>query len=193
MSHEEVFQPDDTELALPDSTARSAGNTEIEPHQHFGEKDRRITQHAVVLSAPPSLIANAGKPRIMASVVDDLFAVVLALAAVGIIRSWNIAVIAFVLCFTYLAYYFVFEALWAKTPGKFFQGLIVSDLSGARCTPKQALIRTLTRTFEVNPLILGGIPAGVSIITSNRNQRIGDRLAGTLVISSKTPTGIRSQ
>jgi len=32
---------------------------------------------------------------------------------------------------------------------------------------------------------LGGLPAGLAIIASERKQRIGDLLAGTVVVSSK--------
>jgi uncharacterized RDD family membrane protein YckC len=47
------------------------------------------------------------------------------------------------------------------------------------------LIRSGLRIFEVNPLLLGGLPAGLVIIASQRKQRIGDLLAGTVVVSNK--------
>ena len=37
---------------------------------------------------------------------------------------------------------------------------------------------------DVKPLKMGGIPAGLVIIASERKQRIGDLLAGTLVVST---------
>jgi uncharacterized RDD family membrane protein YckC len=41
------------------------------------------------------------------------------------------------------------------------------------------------RIIEVNPLLFGGIPAGIAVILSRRKQRIGDLLAGTVVVSDK--------
>jgi uncharacterized RDD family membrane protein YckC len=41
------------------------------------------------------------------------------------------------------------------------------------------------RIIEVNPLLLGGIPAGIVVISTSRKQRIGDLLAGTIVVSDK--------
>jgi uncharacterized RDD family membrane protein YckC len=39
--------------------------------------------------------------------------------------------------------------------------------------------------LEANPILLGGIPAGIAIFSSERKQRIGDALAGTVVIPRK--------
>ena len=39
--------------------------------------------------------------------------------------------------------------------------------------------------IEVNPLLLGGLPAGLVVIATERKQRIGDLLAGTLVVSDQ--------
>lgn len=33
--------------------------------------------------------------------------------------------------------------------------------------------------------LLGGLPAGIAILASERNQRIGDLVAGTLVVSAR--------
>jgi len=85
---------------------------------------------------------------------------------------------------TYLAYFFLLETLWSRTFGKFFQGLVIRKLDGSRCDWKAALIRSALRLVEVNPLLLGGLPAGLVIVASERKQRIGDLLAGTLVVST---------
>lgn len=52
---------------------------------------------------------------------------------------------------TYLGYFFLCEALWSRTPGKYIQGLVVVDLSGDRCGRRRALVRTLLRAVEANP------------------------------------------
>jgi uncharacterized RDD family membrane protein YckC len=75
--------------------------------------------------------------------------------------------------------------LWSRTLGKYLQRLVVVDPSGGRCGWRRALIRTLLRVMETNPLLFGGIPAEVPILASKRNQRLGDIVAGTLVVSAK--------
>lgn len=82
----------------------------------------------------------------------------------------------------YLGYYFFSEWLLGATPGKFFCGLRVRQLSGKRCTAGQIAIRTALRLLEVNPVLLGALPAGVSILFTKRRQRLGDLAAGTIVV-----------
>ena len=60
-------------------------------------------------------------------------------------------------------------------------GLWVRRLEGGPCSWKQAGIRTIARLIEVNPLLLGGLPAGIVILMTEKRQRIGDILAGTVV------------
>jgi uncharacterized RDD family membrane protein YckC len=99
----------------------------------------------------------------------------------------GIPVIKAILYFSvYLAYFIVLEALWSRTLGKYFQGLIVRKLDGSRSDWRTALIRSGLRIIEINPLLLGGLPAGIFILSSSRKQRLGDILAGTVVVSDKT-------
>jgi uncharacterized RDD family membrane protein YckC len=128
------------------------------------------------------LIGDAGKSRIIAFIIDNFIACLISFLIVGAIGSENGILGGTVLCLTYLSYFFVFELTWARTPGKFFQGLIIRRIDGGRCTPKQILIRTVARVLEANPILLGGIPAGIAIISSTHKQRIGDSLAGTVVV-----------
>lgn len=84
---------------------------------------------------------------------------------------------------TYLGYFILFEGALGWTPGKLITGLRVVNYNGGRCTWRQAFIRSIWRIVEVNPLVLGALPAGVLIVTSAYQQRLGDRFARTLVIS----------
>src|SRR5215831_11967160 len=129
------------------------------------------------------LIGDSGKGRIVAFIIDNFVACLLSLLVVGAIHSDNAFISGPALCLTYLLYFFVFELVWARTPGKFFQGLVVRDLDGGRCNVKQILLRTVARILEANPILLGGIPAGVAIMASTQKQRIGDTLAHTVVVS----------
>jgi uncharacterized RDD family membrane protein YckC len=87
------------------------------------------------------------------------------------------------LCLAHLCYFFIFEALWSRTPGKFLRGLAIRKTDGTRCDLKCHLIRTMARILEANPILLGGIPAGIAISFPRRKQRIGDSLAGPVVVS----------
>jgi len=135
------------------------------------------------------LIGDASKARIIAFIIDNPLAVLISVLTTGLIQTGSSIVSGTVLCFTYLFYFFIFECLWARTPGKFMQGLVVRNIDGTRCSFKGHLIRTLARILEANPILLGGIPAGIAIFSSSRKQRIGDSLAGTVVVSKQDAAG----
>jgi uncharacterized RDD family membrane protein YckC len=132
-----------------------------------------------------NLIGDSSKNRMLACALDNLIAVVLSLIAAGIVNSFGgVAVVAGWVS-TYLAYFFLFETLWSRTPGKHFFGLRVCQSDGSSCTLRSALLRTLLRIIEVNPLLFGAIPAGIMLLVTKRKQRLGDILAGTVVIANK--------
>ncbi len=135
------------------------------------------------------LIGDASKARIVAFIVDNLLACLISILTVGLIHTDSSIVGGTTLCFTYLGYFFIFEMLWSRTPGKFLQGLVVRNIDGSRSGLKSHLIRTVTRVLEANPILLGGVPAGIAIISSARKQRIGDSLAGTVVVSRRDVAG----
>ena len=138
------------------------------------------------------LVGDGSKARIIAFIIDNLIASLLSVLTVGAIGSANPIISGSILCLTYLLYFFVFEILWSRTPGKFFQGLVVRKIDGGRSNTKQILIRTIARIIEANPILLGGIPAGIAIISSTEKQRIGDILAGTVVVSRQAMLDIAS-
>jgi len=135
------------------------------------------------------LIGDASKARIAAFIIDNLLASLISVLAVGLFQTDSSIVGGGVLVLTYLLYFFIFEMFWSRTPGKFLQGLVVRNIDGTRCSLKAHLVRTLARLLEANPILLGGIPAGIAIFASDRKQRIGDSLAGTVVVSRKAAAG----
>ena len=132
-----------------------------------------------------TVIGDASKARLLALFIDHLIAFALMMLAVALVPESLPQMKVLFFFVVYLAYFVVLEALWSRTPGKFVQGLVVRKLDGNRCDWTAALIRGFLRIFEVNPLLLGGLPAGLVIIASERKQRIGDMLAGTIVVSNK--------
>ena len=131
------------------------------------------------------MIGNSGRPRIFAFILDNLLATVFAFLAVAALKSDSSYLAGGALCLTYLGYFFISEALWSRTPGKYLQGLVVVGADGRPRGWRAALVRTLLRIVEANPLLFGGLPAGVAVLTSKRNQRLGDLAAGTLVVSAR--------
>lgn len=132
-----------------------------------------------------TIIGDASKARLLALFIDHLIAFALMMLAVALVPESLPQMKVLFFFVVYLAYFVVLEALWSRTPGKFVQGLVVRKLDGNPCDWTAALIRGFLRIFEVNPLLLGGLPAGLVIIASERKQRIGDMLAGTIVVSNK--------
>lgn len=130
------------------------------------------------------ITGDTSKARLIAVFIDHLVAFALMMLAVAFVPESMPQVKAFFFFFIYLAYFIVLEALWSRTLGKFVQGLVVRKLDGSRCDWGAALIRGILRIVEVNPLLLGGLPAGIVIIASKRKQRLGDLLAGTVVVSN---------
>lgn len=75
---------------------------------------------------------NSGRPRILAFIVDNLPALVAAFLVVALLKTDNPYLGASALSLAYLGYFFLCEALWSRTPGKYLQGLVVVDPSGGR-------------------------------------------------------------
>ena len=86
----------------------------------------------------------------------------------------------------YFGYFFLCEASFSTTPGKYWYGLCVRKLDGSKCGVVGAFLRTITRFVEVNPIMLGALPAVISIHITERKQRLGDLLAGTVVVDRRS-------
>ena len=82
-------------------------------------------------------------------------------------------------------YYPVLEGFWGRTPGKLIAGTIVVDAAGRPPGIWKSVLRTLARLIEVNPLLVGGIPAGIVMLSSKTRRRVGDMLANTYVVRIK--------
>ncbi|MCG3130116.1 MAG: hypothetical protein FLDDKLPJ_00864 [Phycisphaerae bacterium] len=81
----------------------------------------------------------------------------------------------------YCVYSAAFEAGSGATPGKRLLGLRVVRVDGSRCGPGPALVRNALRVVDVifAPALL------LTVMTVNR-QRLGDILAGTIVVAALT-------
>jgi len=84
-----------------------------------------------------------------------------------------------------LAYFLIGECRWGRTVGKLVTGTVVVDGHGEFPRLGQVVIRTLFRVLEVNPILAGGIPAGLIAAMSKYKQRMGDKAAQTFVVVAR--------
>ena len=133
-----------------------------------------------------TLVGNATKERLFAATIDNFLAMMICVlfasrlpGDLSPLARWGIAGAA------YLTYFLVQEAIWGTTIGKRVFHLRVSRLDGSEVGWSDTIWRTLLRVLEVNPLLAGAIPGGLAVAFSKRKQRLGDMLAGTVVVHQK--------
>ncbi len=119
------------------------------------------------------------------TVVDFLFLAAISFAA------WMFQKLLVLWVILLLGYYPLLEAFLGATPGKYAAGIRVVDENGGRPGLWKAILRTLARLIEVNPVLFGCIPAGIIVLTSKKKQRLGDMMAGTFVLTSADSRRVR--
>lgn len=108
--------------------------------------------------------------------------------------KWVTAILIIALFLTFAGYFIVFEWLWnGQTPGKRLLKLRVIRDDGRPLTLWEAIARNLLRIGDAVPgFIIPVYSVGLIVIfLSNRDQRLGDIFAGTVVIrerSDEAPT-----
>jgi uncharacterized RDD family membrane protein YckC len=143
------------------------------------------------------ILANIGN-RFLAAAIDhilQLLLVGLVLLLVYWMRRWGILVDAFgvwvvaltvlVLFAIYWGYFTLFETFWnGQTPGKRMLKLRVVREDGRPIRFFEAFVRNLLRIVDISPPFSYAI--GVATIIFNpRSKRIGDLVAGTVVVKER--------
>jgi uncharacterized RDD family membrane protein YckC len=153
------------------------------------EQPRMVTPEAVALEFTT---ANVGS-RILAFVIDAAivgvvsFAGILPLALTGAtLPEWLVASILVILIpGWYFGYFTVSETLWrGRTVGKAALGLRVVTKEGGPVRFRHAAIRTLLGLVDFG--IASGFFAILFVLLTRDNQRLGDLLAGTLVLRERS-------
>src|SRR6266576_4183208 len=98
----------------------------------------------------------------------------------------TIQVLTGMLLFLLLSGYFaLFEWLWSgQTPGKRWLKLRVIREDGRPITFFEATVRNLLRDFDIMPAPLYSFGL-ISVFVSNKDQRVGDMVAGTVVVRER--------
>jgi uncharacterized RDD family membrane protein YckC len=121
--------------------------------------------------------------RAAGCLVDCAVAACLSVVILGRFRVQDMpdAEYRYIFSFLFLASLYLYslagEFFTGRTFGKFILGLCLRNNIGMKCTLRELMIRNLVKVFEIQLLIL---PAAVIILTE-KNQRLGDLLAGTRV------------
>jgi uncharacterized RDD family membrane protein YckC len=79
-------------------------------------------------------------------------------------------------------YYLLLEGLTGYTLGKFVLRIQVVNETGGVPGFVKSLIRTALRLVDTNPLLMGGLPAGICVLVTPKKQRLGDLAAKTFVV-----------
>lgn len=80
------------------------------------------------------------------------------------------------------AYFIYFEAEYGQTIGKMVMNVVVVDESGGSIGYRDSAIRTLLRIVDALPAFY--IVGLVAIYFTDRNQRLGDLVADTVVVKA---------
>ena len=147
-----------------------------------------VTPEAVVLEFETAGLGS----RLIARALDTalqgaaLAAVLLGVFAAQATAATAITVAGFFLVFLVLfGYPIAMESLWrGRTLGKAAMGLRVVTVEGAPVRFRHAAIRAALALVDV--YLLSGLIGVVAILASRRNQRLGDVVAGTLVLRERT-------
>lgn len=102
-----------------------------------------------------------------------------------------VAIGIFIINAVLLGYYIFFELIWnGQSPGKRAMRLRVIQTSGYPVTPFAVLIRNVLRLIDFLPALYGfGV---ITMIANSRARRLGDLMAGTLVIKEGRDVNLSS-
>ena len=143
------------------------------------------------------VLANVGN-RFLAAAIDHLIqitAMIIIVVAAGALSDWRLfssmstwtaALTVLAVFATYWGYFVVFETLWSgQTPGKRLMRLRVVREDGRPVRFFEVFVRNLLR-IAIDFIPPGSYAVGViSIIFSARSKRVGDFVAGTVVVKER--------
>ena len=108
----------------------------------------------------------------------------------GLGPQWVVAIVVILLFLLNSGYFALFEIFWnGQTPGKRYAQVRVIKDDGRPIGAYEAIVRNALRLVDMLPAMYGiGL---ISIFMSRKSKRLGDFVAGTVVVHEKTLEGIR--
>lgn len=158
-----------------------------------------ITPEAVPLDLPVAGIGSRGLAYLIDLVIITATLVALVLAATALgdplagAPGWLAVTLVLLLVFgVQLGYPVAFETMWrGRTPGKAAMGLRVVTVEGAPVGFRHAALRAALGLIDFQLTV--GAAAMVTSLVNHRSQRLGDIVAGTLVLRERTGAGTATQ
>jgi len=99
-------------------------------------------------------------------------------------RNWLVALLSLLLFGVQWGYYVFFEMMWSgQSPGKRLLRLRVVRVNGTAIQLEDSIVRNLARIIDYLPL--NYFVGFVAIILTRRMQRVGDLVAGTIVVKER--------
>jgi uncharacterized RDD family membrane protein YckC len=156
-----------------------------------------VTQEHLILSPEKTLLSFRLAPitrRMWAQLLDLMIltgisslATTLSLLFFSALPEFAFAFSSFVTAFAFFGYFAISEAKFqGQTLGKKALNVRVISVDGTPITVRQAWLRNLLRIADLLP---GAYVVGVTSILANpRAQRLGDMVAGTMVVEPKVST-----
>ncbi|MPZ88975.1 MAG: hypothetical protein GEU81_13065 [Nitriliruptorales bacterium] len=157
-----------------------------------GQRSGIVTPEAVQLEFEGASLGSRAPALLIDLLIQSavFFAILLAGAGlsgqIGQVPEWvGVTLIGLLTFATVWGYPIAFETLWrGRTPGKAAMGLRVVTKEGAPVRFRHAAVRAVLTLVD---LYAGfGAIGVVSILVTKRHQRLGDLVAGTLVLRERT-------
>jgi uncharacterized RDD family membrane protein YckC len=155
-----------------------------------------VSPEAVPLDVPEATVGSRGIAVLIDWALQTvgyfvlLAAVGAALAVPGAPEWVVVTAITLVVFLAYFGYPIAFETVWrggGRTPGKALMGLRVVTVEGAPVRFRHAAIRAALGLVDFVATL--GLGAVLSSMLSRRNQRLGDMVAGTVVVRERLGSG----
>jgi uncharacterized RDD family membrane protein YckC len=173
----------------------------VHPERTVYDKHTIETPEQLRLDFP---VAGIGS-RFLALVIDTLIQVAVTVVAIltllmlsvaaqavraGRSSLWIVALAGFFFFLLFFAYFAIFEIVWnGQTPGKRAIGIRVISESGRPLTVAESIGRNLLRIVDQLP---GFYAIGIVVaLLNSRNQRLGDLLAGSIVVRESSLAAIK--
>lgn len=149
-----------------------------------------------------SFVAASVGERILAYIIDWLIKIAYAVVVFQIMfniigmddwfedmDNWSIIAVILLFYLPAIFYSLIFETILdGQTIGKRIMKIKVVKIDGYQASLADFVIRWFFRIIDLN--MMSGVVALIAIVTSPRNQRLGDMTAGTSVISLKNNVNI---